>query len=88
MKLPEIIKEKSNKNYSSLSQEYCIKGTLTADKGNLNEALEIYNKAVRANPKNHVAYYNRATIKIDLGDIEGARSDFFNFDKLMKYYIR
>ena len=55
-----------------------------ADEGNLNEALENYNKAIEVNPENHIAYYNRATIKIDLGDLEGAKNDFFNFDKIKK----
>ena len=71
-------------SYFRLSKYYCIKGTLMADEGNLNEALENYNKAIEVNPENHIAYYNRATIKIDLGDFEGAKNDFFNFDKIKK----
>jgi tetratricopeptide (TPR) repeat protein len=53
-----------------------------ADEGNLKEALENFNKAIESNPNNFIAYFNRATIKIDLGDIDGAKKDFFNFDKL------
>ena len=71
-------------SYFRLSKYYCIKGTLMADEGNLNEALENYNKAIEVNPENHIAYYNRATIKIDLGDFEGAKNDFFSFDKIKK----
>ena len=71
-------------SYFRLSKYYCIKGTLMADEGNLNEALENYNKAIEVNPENHIAYYNRATIKIDLGDLEGAKNDFFSFDKIKK----
>ena len=67
-----------------MSIDYCIRGTILADEGNLEEALENFNKAIESNPNNHVAYFNRATVKIDLGDIEGARNDFFSFDRLKK----
>lgn len=63
-----------------LSNNYCIKGTLMADKGMLREALEIFDKAIESNPNNHTAYFNRATIKIDLGDLDGAKEDFKKFD--------
>jgi len=66
--------------FFSLSHDYCIKGIFMADEGNLEEALENFNKAIETNPNNHVAYFNRATIKIDLGDLEGARNDFLKFD--------
>lgn len=81
----QIIKPDPNNQTSSrylLSKDYCVKGILLADEGNLKEALENFNKAIESNPNNHVAYFNRATIKIDLGDIDGARSDFSNFDRL------
>lgn len=71
-------------SYFNLSQYYCIKGTLMADQGDLNEALINYNKAIEVNPDNHIAYYNRATIKIDLGDYDGAKDDFFRFDRIKK----
>lgn len=67
-------------NLLNLSQDYCIKGIGMADEGNLEEALENFNKAIATNPTNSIAYFNRATIKIDLGDIEGARNDFYRFD--------
>jgi Flp pilus assembly protein TadD len=81
----QLIKPDSNNlspSYSLLSKDYCVKGILMADEGNLKGALENFNKAIESNPNNHVAYFNRATIKIDLGDIDGARNDFFNFDRL------
>jgi len=81
----QVIKSDSNRPSSShnlLSKDYCVKGILMADEGNLKEALENFNKAIESNPNNHVAYFNRATIKIDLGDIDGARNDFFSFDRL------
>jgi tetratricopeptide (TPR) repeat protein len=66
--------------FLNLSYDYCIRGTFMADEGNLEGALENFTKAIETNPSNDVAYFNRATVKIDLGDIEGARNDFLNFD--------
>lgn len=66
--------------FLQLSNNYCFQGTEMADKGLLEEALEIFDKAIEINPNNHVAYFNRATIKIDLGDLEGAKKDFEQFD--------
>lgn len=66
-----------------LSYNYCVKGTLMADEGNLEEALENFNRAIETDPNNHIAYYNRATVKIDLGDIEGGRNDFLRFDSII-----
>ena len=44
--------------------------------------MENFNKAVKVDPANPIAYLNRATVKVDIGDIEGARNNFFNFDKI------
>lgn len=55
---------------------YNIKGANKADEGLLDEALENFNKAIELNPSDAVALFNRATIKADLGDFEGAREDF------------
>jgi tetratricopeptide (TPR) repeat protein len=59
-------------SYLNLSKDYCIKGISMADEGNLKAALENFDKAIETNPINHIAYFNRATIKIDLGDFVGA----------------
>ena len=63
------------------SNKFCKKGRM-ADGGLLKEALENFNKAIEVNPNNHIAFFNRATIKIDLGDLDGAKVDFNNFDLL------
>ena len=76
----QVTNSKSDAGLMNLSKHYCLAGTLMADEGNLKKALENFNKAIKANPKNHIAYFNRATIKIDLGDIDGARNDFTKFD--------
>jgi tetratricopeptide (TPR) repeat protein len=82
MRKTQINREYSASYYFLLSKEYCIKGTLFADEGNLKEAMENFNKAVEVDPANPIAYFNRATVKVDMGDIEGARNDFFNFDRI------
>ena len=69
------------RNTQFISHKLCIEGITLADDGNLSEALNKFTKAIEADPSNHIAYYNRATIKIDLGDIEGARNDFYHFDR-------
>ncbi len=66
------------------SKYYCIRGTRLADIGRLNDALTNFNKAIETNPQNHIAYFNRATIKIDIGDFIGAREDFERFDSIVK----
>ena len=55
---------------------YNIKGANKADEGELDEALENFNKAIELNPLYAIALFNRATIKADLGDFEGAKEDF------------
>ena len=67
-------------NYLNLSKDYCIRGISMADEGNLKAALEYFDRAIETNPANHIAYFNRATIKIDLGDLDGAKDDFTKFD--------
>jgi Flp pilus assembly protein TadD len=80
MNTVEVARSKSVSSLMNLSKHYCLEGTLMADEGNLNKALENFDKAIKANPQNHIAYYNRATIRMDLGDIEGARNDFLKFE--------
>ncbi len=61
---------------SIFARFYNIKGANKADEGLLDEALENFNKALDLNPNDAVALFNRATIKADLGDFEGAKQDF------------
>ena len=55
---------------------YNINGVSKADVGKYVEALNSFSKAIEINPDNFVSYFNRASIKMSLGDIEGARVDF------------
>ena len=53
-----------------------IKGTNSADNGRIKEALKEFNHAIELYPGYSPAYFNRGTIKADLGDFEGAKADF------------
>ena len=64
-------KESSAKNFG-----YNINGVNNADLGKYTEALEYFSKAIANDPTNFVSYFNRASIKMIMGDIEGARKDF------------
>jgi len=47
-----------------------------ADNGNYEEAITGFDEIIRLNPKDASSYFARATLKVRLGDIEGARKDF------------
>ncbi len=53
-----------------------IAGIEKTEMGEYEEAIQHFTKAIGLDPKNAISYFNRATLKIRIGDIEGARSDF------------
>ena len=55
---------------------YNIEGVKKADGGNFIEAKEYFTKAIELVPEDSLSYFNRATVKINLGDIPGAKLDF------------
>jgi tetratricopeptide (TPR) repeat protein len=55
---------------------YNTEGIKKTDIGKFKEAVEFFTKAIELQPQDSVSYFNRATVKIDLGDIPGARLDF------------
>ncbi len=59
-----------------LARYHNIKGTRNADNGNIEEALREFSKAINIFPIYSPAYFNRGTIKADLGDLKGAKNDF------------
>jgi Flp pilus assembly protein TadD len=61
---------------------YNISGVVNADNGNFEEALNFFNKAIESDPNNYAAYFNRASVRMHFGDIEGARLDFIECEKL------
>ncbi len=55
---------------------YNIESGVNSDISNYLEALKYFNKAIEINHDNYVAYFNRANIRMKLGDFDGARVDF------------
>jgi len=55
---------------------YNTEGVKNADEGRFKEAAKCFTNAIELEPQDSLSYFNRATVKIDLGDIMGARSDF------------
>ncbi len=74
----------SNLNVTSKTDQdsFNISGVVNADNGNFEEALDFFNKAIESDPKNYVSYFNRASIRMHFGNIEGARMDFIECEKL------
>jgi Flp pilus assembly protein TadD len=55
---------------------YNTEGVMYADAGKFKEAAACFTKAIELAPKDSLSFFNRATVKINIGDILGARSDF------------
>ena len=55
---------------------YNTEGVKKADESKFNEAIEYFSKAIEIAPEDALTYFNRATVKMEMGNIEGARSDF------------
>ena len=55
---------------------YNAKGVKKADEGKFKEASECFTKAIELAPDDSMSYFNRATVKMNIGDFQGARSDF------------
>jgi Flp pilus assembly protein TadD len=55
---------------------YNAKGVKKADEGKFKEAAECFTQAIELAPNDSLSYFNRATVKMNIGDLQGARSDF------------
>jgi len=53
-----------------------ISGIEKADSGEYEDAIREFTKAIGLNPMDEKSYFHRATLKVRLGDLEGARADF------------
>ncbi len=53
-----------------------ISGIEKADTGEYEDAIKEFTKAIGLNPMDEKSYFHRATLKVRLGDLEGARADF------------
>lgn len=58
------------------SDSYRMCGFYKQMAADFDDALKDYDDAVRLDPQNHLAFQNRARLKIQLGDFQGAASDF------------
>jgi tetratricopeptide (TPR) repeat protein len=63
----------SRKNKIELS---CISAVEKADSGDYQKAIDEFSELIRLNPKDANSYFERAALKVRIGDIEGARLDF------------
>jgi len=64
------------------STPFNIIGVAKADLGEIDEAIRYFTEAIAVNPDDPRAYFNRATLRVKIGDIQGARSDFMIAKKL------
>ena len=74
--------DSSLNNYTSIPLN--IIGVEKADLGELELAIRYFTEAIEIDPEDPKAYFNRATLKVKIGDIQGARDDFINAKKLSK----
>jgi Flp pilus assembly protein TadD len=80
---PDVTANSNVSEFAKLSAEiHNIIGTRCADEEKYNEALYNFNKAIDLNPNYASAYFNRGTVRVELGDVSGARTDFINAQKL------
>lgn len=52
-----------------------IEGVKKADEGNFDEALYFFSKAIYMPPKDSISYFNRASLRMYIGDAKGSKSD-------------
>ncbi len=72
-----ITEQKQQSQLNRYSQIfYNVAGIEKSEKGQNEEAIEYFTRAIKLNPKDATSYFNRATLKVCIGDIKGARSDF------------
>ncbi len=64
------------------STPFNIIGVENADLGELGIAIRYFTEAISINPNDPRAYFNRATLLVKVGDIQGARSDFIRAEEL------
>lgn len=67
-----------NKSSTSLN----IIGVEKADLGDIQAALKFFTEAIKLNPNETSAYFNRATLLVKIGGIQEERADFKNARRL------
>jgi len=56
-------------------------GVKKADEGSYDDALKYFSKAINLPPKDSTSYFNRASLRMYLGDVKGAMSDLKELKK-------
>ena len=69
------VHEKSDVNNGS-QVFHNLSGIEKADSGEYEDAIREFTKAIGLNPMDEKSYFHRATLKVRLGDLGGARADF------------
>ena len=67
---------------------YNTEGVKNADGGRYKEASECFTKAIDLAPEDSLSYFNRATVKMNLGDIPGAKLDFASSERCQISSVR
>ncbi len=67
---------KQNKFYKSRNGLSNISAIEKADSGKYKNAINEFTEAIHTNPNDTGSYFARATLRVRIGDIEGARQDF------------
>ena len=68
-----------NEDEGNLAEDataFVAEGELLANEGKLNDALQLFNKAISMDPANGMAWFNRGVVLDSKGDIKGARQSF------------
>ena len=63
-----------------------IIGVEKADEGEIEAAIRYFTEAIEVDPNDARAYFNRATLRVKIGDIQGARADFSNVRNLTRWF--
>lgn len=72
------ISVKQRREYTAAKRFFNKVGVKKADECKFKEALEFFTKAIELMPEDSLAYFNRATVKMSIGDIPGAKLDFIS----------
>jgi tetratricopeptide (TPR) repeat protein len=73
----------SIKLFSQTAVDFVKKGNAKQEISNFKGAIKEYNKAIKIDPKNNEAYFQRAICKTNLGDYYGAVLDYKSFNELL-----
>jgi len=71
----------SNLSVTQIPTSLNVIGVEKADAGEIQIAIRYFTESIEINPEDPRAYFNRATLRMKLGDIKGAREDFKNAEK-------